>query len=163
MPGLRALKGRRTGIGPAANSGPASRQGREQSSSTCPGGCASLHHRLISVAPPGRDIASLSLPAVSGLAALHTLRVDALHTHSEKAVEKELVTEPEEASLLAPSAPIVERRRVPTALLDAQPGRPAVRHRRGRYVPAAEGYKRIRPPVRQPWRAPQNSRARRRP
>src|SRR6266540_2021032 len=47
----RELKGRRTGIGPVANSGPASLPGREQSSSTRPGGCASLHHRLISVAP----------------------------------------------------------------------------------------------------------------
>ncbi len=70
----RELKGRRTGIGPVANSGPASLPGREQSSLTCPGGCASLHHRLISVAPPGWKITSLSLPAVSGLAALHTLR-----------------------------------------------------------------------------------------
>ncbi len=36
----RELKGRRTGIGPVANSGPASLPGREHSSSTCPGGCA---------------------------------------------------------------------------------------------------------------------------
>ncbi|HEU0176412.1 MAG TPA: hypothetical protein VFV58_19270, partial [Blastocatellia bacterium] len=67
----RSLKGRRTGISPVANSSPASLPGHKKSSSTCPGGCASLHHRLISVAPPGREIASSSLPAVSyGMAAL---------------------------------------------------------------------------------------------
>src|SRR5262245_34508211 len=59
------MKGRRTGIGPLANSSPASRQGREKSSPPYSGGYASLHHRLISVAPPGREITSLSLPAVS--------------------------------------------------------------------------------------------------
>src|SRR5262245_6194660 len=66
----RALNGRRTGIGPFANSRPASLPGREQSSSTCPGGCASLHHRLSSVAPPGLEIAPLSSPAVSSQSAL---------------------------------------------------------------------------------------------
>jgi len=64
--GLRVLKGRRTGIGPVENSGPASLPGREQTSSTCPGGCASLHRWLIFVAPPGLEIASLSLSVVSG-------------------------------------------------------------------------------------------------
>src|SRR5215470_8255112 len=71
--GPRALKGSRTGIGPVENSGPASLPGRERSSLTCPGGCAPLHHRLISVAPPGREMASLSLPAVSQAPALQSL------------------------------------------------------------------------------------------
>src|SRR5262245_35913643 len=32
---------------------------------TSPGGCASLHHRLMSTAPPGLEITSRSLPAIS--------------------------------------------------------------------------------------------------
>src|SRR5262245_59523120 len=80
-----SLKGRRTGIDPLANSGPASLPGREQSYSTCTGGCASLHHRLISIAPPGREIASLRLPAVSDLAVFRSRKskrrcVAAFHT-----------------------------------------------------------------------------------
>src|SRR5262245_13747422 len=39
--------------------------GTQKSSMTCTGGFASLHHRLISAAPPGRYITSRSSPAVS--------------------------------------------------------------------------------------------------
>ena len=70
---LRALKGRRTRVVTVENSGPASLPGREKSLLVFPGGYAGLRHRLISVAPPGREIASLSLPAVSFGAALQRL------------------------------------------------------------------------------------------
>jgi hypothetical protein len=48
-----ALKGRRTKADLPIRANPASLPGREQYSMTCPGGFASLHHRLISVAPTG--------------------------------------------------------------------------------------------------------------
>jgi len=47
----RALKRRWTWIISVANSGPASLPGREKSFLVCPGACASLPHRLISIAP----------------------------------------------------------------------------------------------------------------
>src|SRR5262245_59538840 len=42
--------------------------GTRKSSMTCTGGFASLHHRLISAAPPGQYITSQSSPAESGSA-----------------------------------------------------------------------------------------------
>jgi hypothetical protein len=68
-----ALEGRGTRTDTLIRASPASLPGHEKSFAPCPGGCASLHHRLISAAPPGREITFRGLPAVSLVAALHTL------------------------------------------------------------------------------------------
>src|SRR5262245_22706147 len=72
-PTSRAPEGRLTKADTIIKASPASLPGREKSFALCPGGCASRRHRLISAAPPGRELTFRSLPAVSSGAALVVL------------------------------------------------------------------------------------------